>query len=123
MSRTIHLRKTIKSWLDPFCQNVAYGDASDAKKTPRIAFECRELLKDYGRVLYDLEVNVIDQGDDETWIENTADQIQEELDKKYHLDGIIQCRTYIGPRLIVREDDKDIKRRRLSFELHLYERG
>ena len=123
MSKTMPLRTVIKTLLDPFCPDVAYGDASDGNKYPRVAFELRELGNDYKRVLIDLEVNVIDRGFSEAWVENTADAVQSALDKHYHIDGDIQFTCYAGKRIPVREDDKTIKRRQLSFEIHLHGRS
>ena len=123
MSKTEPLRTAIKALLDTFCHSVAYGDASDGTIYPRIAFEMKELGTDYNRVLMDLEVNVIDRGDSEAWVNNTADAIQTVLDKHYHMDEDIQFSCYVGKRLTIREDDKTIKRRQLGFEIHVYERG
>lgn len=121
MSKTIALRTELSKMLKTAAQNVYFEKAPELFEYPYVTYEMDEMSHDYGRTLYQLEINVVDKGDSTSAVETTADNIQTLLHKCYYLGGGIQFACYKNQRQIIREDDPKIHRRRLLFELHLHE--
>lgn len=69
---------------------------------------------------YILEVEIWDKGDDTTKIETICDEIKELLDRKREIKNNYAYVIYFSNCLTNIDDDKAIKRRILSFEIHLY---
>lgn len=122
MSRTQELKREVKKILRRHCENVFYEEASTSRTYPYIVFEIRELSFDSGMALCRMEVNVIDRGDNSESIESACDGIQNDFDRAHAMTARIQFSAYRLDRQIVREEDKKILRRRMNFEIHLYER-
>ncbi len=74
------------------------------------------------RLLYELEVNVMDYGTDTSTIEDLADDIQAAFHKKVVINDDIGVYFYSDRRNAVEEEDRNILRRRLTFSTYLYER-
>lgn len=115
------LRKQIQSILKTICNNVYYENG--IKSYPYVVFEITELTYDAGKHSCQLEINVINKGTDTTIVEQIADDIQKLLDSIVYSTPNLQFRVFKGARKIVREEDKQIKRRRLLFELYYYMKG
>lgn len=121
MSKSIALRTALQTILKAKASNVYYEEAPDTHPYPYVVYELSELSHDSGRTLIQLEVNVIDHGDSTSVAESLADDIQDALHKLYYIDTSIQFSSYKNQRNTVKEDDKQIIRRRLLFEIHLHE--
>ena len=121
MSKSIALRTALQTILITKASNVYYEEAPDTHPYPYVVYELSELSHDSGRTLIQLEVNVIDHGDSTSVAEALADDIQDALHKLYYIDTSIQFSSYKNQRNTVKEDDKQIIRRRLLFEIHLHE--
>ena len=121
MSKSIALRTALQTILKAKTSNVYYEEAPDTHPYPYVVYELGELSHDSGRTLIQLEVNVIDHGDSTSVAEALADDIQDALHKLYYIDTSIQFSSYKNQRNTVKEDDKQIIRRRLLFEIHLHE--
>ncbi len=121
MSKSIALRTALQTILKAKASNVYYEEAPDTHPYPYVVYELSELSHDSGRTLIQLEVNVIDHGDSTSVAEALADDIQDALHKLYYIDTSIQFSSYKNQRNTVKEDDKQIIRRRLLFEIHLHE--
>lgn len=119
--KTWALRTELQRVLKTLTTNVYYEGNQDSNIYPRIVFELNEVSSEYGMTLYQLEINVFDYGTSTKNTENLADTIQSELHKYYFINNEIQFTAYKGLRQSVIEDDKQIIRRRLLFELHLHE--
>ena len=65
----------------------------------------------------DLEVNILDYG---TSTESLADELQKALNKYKFINHEIQFSVYLSTRNTVEEEDKKIRRRRLTFEVQLH---
>lgn len=115
------LRKQIQGILKTICNNVYYENG--AQFYPYVVFEISELAYEAGKHSCQLEINVINKGEDTTVVEQIADDIEGMLDSYSYNDTLLQFRTFKGSRKIVREEDKQIKRRRLLFELYYYTKG
>ena len=122
MTRTIELRKMIQNKLKEYCDRV-YAMRSDVEDITEkhIVYELSEASYAYHRINYQLEVDVFDYGTDTAAAEMLADEIQKGMDGWNYLDEKLQFSCYRGLRNNVVEENKDIIRKRLLFELHLYE--
>jgi len=127
MSKTNHLIKAIEAILKEHIDDVSYDDGlsggPDAKKNTHIIYELPLINQPYEKSLYPLEVNVIGYGNTKSVIEDLCDEIESDLHGHYHIDDHIQFASYFINKLPIREDDKKIIRRRLTFEIHLHEKG
>ena len=121
MSKSIALRTALQTIFITKASNVYYEEAPDTHPYPYVVYELSELSHDSGRTLIQLEVNVIDHGDSTSVVEMLADEIQYALHKLYYIDASIQFSSYKNQRNTVKEDDKQLIRRRLLFEIHLHE--
>lgn len=121
MSKTIALRTELQEILKNVTANVEYEEANDSTPYPYVVYELTEVMHDYGKTLFELEVNVMDYSPKSRVVDALADNIQDALHKKYYIRKGIQFVSYKDRRNIVREEDKQVKRRRLLFEVHLHE--
>lgn len=121
MSKTLALRKQLQSMLKTITPNVYYEEAPDNRPYPYLVFELSELTHNDGMTLLQLEINAIDYGDSSARIEGIADSVQKALHKYYFINHEIQFTSYKNKRDTIKEEDKQIIRRRLLFEVRLHE--
>lgn len=123
MSRTLALRQEMTRILEEIDEKAYYERAPRNRPYPYIVFSLNEVMYGEGKTTYQLEVNVLDRGDDSAVAELMADQIQTVLDQRYEMTKELQFTVYRGLRQAVMEEEKDIVRRRMLFEVHLHERS
>lgn len=121
MEKTYELRKAFQTTLKTIITNVYYDQAPDNATYPYIVFDLAELYHEDGRTLMELEANVIDYGTSTTRAEDIADRLQYTLHRMNYINAFIQFRVYRGLRQKVEEEDKQLIRRRLTFEVHLHQ--
>ncbi|WMJ78480.1 MULTISPECIES: hypothetical protein [unclassified Sedimentibacter] len=121
MSKTWALRVELQKIFKVLTNNVFYEGNQDFNIYPRLVYELSEVSYNSGKTLFQLEVNVIDCGTSTQAVEELADNIQYTLNKCYFRNDKIQFTSYRGSRQNIKEDDKEIIRRRLLFEIHLHE--
>lgn len=119
--RTWTLRTELQRLFKTLTTNVYYEGNQDPAVYPRLVFDLSEVTYDSGKTLYQLEINIIDYGTSTKIVENLADTVQSTLNKYYFINDEIQFAVYRGLRQKVEEDDKQIIRRRLLFEIQLHE--
>jgi len=123
--KTEVLKKIIKARIEGadtiLSSRVSYID-SEPRGYPYATFEFDEYPETSHRIPVRLEVNVIDYGVNSQSVDELADKVQTAFDNYNYIDDDIQFISYKGSRNIIREEDKKIIRRRLLFELSLYER-
>lgn len=121
VSKTIALRTELQRLLKTLTTNVYYEEAPSPPPYPYMVYELSELVSDYGKTLMEVEINILDYGASSSSIEVLADSLQDTLDKYTFINTEVQFRLYKGLRQRVVEEDKQIIRRRLLFEIHLHE--
>ncbi len=120
MSKTLRIRTAITSLLKSVHPRVYFEDAKDSAQFPYVIFEYWTNSSE-NKEIGMLEVNVWDSGTDTSQIEMLADRVQEALDRyKYHDDYVFMS-IYKAQRSSVRDENKSIKRRRLTFEIQIFE--
>ena len=117
-SNTNALKEYITSLLKTACAHVHFEKCSE-KSYPYIVYELSETGHEAGRTQYKFEVNCIDKGT-ATAVDDIADCIQDMFDEGSYDNEKISFYTYRNLRQTVDEEDKNIRRRRLIFELYFY---
>ena len=125
MSRTKFLSDAIIEKLTVRCANVYYEEGvqvgMEKKKYPFITFELEDIGTSDGATTYALEINIVDYGKIKSDAEEIADVVQDDLDCYCHIDDNIQFRSYRDGRKTVKEDDKLVIRKRMMFEIVMYD--
>lgn len=119
-SNTNAIRKQVRNGLLKFCSNVNYRKIPQPVTHPYTTFILKELQTTDGRTQCRLEINCVSRNAEE--VERLADNIQDEFDGYSYLDEKTAFEIYRLQRDPVEEEDKDIERRRLIFELNYYKR-
>lgn len=116
-SKTIELRKDIQKLLKEVYDQVSYRRVSDDTPYPYVVYS----IKDIGESK-ELEINIWDKNSDTTQIEEIADKI-EELDKE-----IVNNENHSfslwnnNDRQWIDDEDKNILRINMTFELRYFEK-
>lgn len=129
MSKTIVLRESLKETIESaltqasFTAEVYYAQAKRDHGQPYIILTVEEVTRMDGRITYELEVNCIDYGNNTAQCENIADCVTAALDHTVTIEEEIEYHIYANRRNNVSSEDEKIIRRRLTFDLYLYERN
>ena len=116
--KTNYIRKALVSLFSSITPNVFYAQANSQVAFPYIVFELNLVAEEnYGS--YSLEVDVWDKGNNVNNLENICDSL-EKLDRTLHTDENISFVMYFESKVIVEDSDKELKRRRLVYNLKLY---
>lgn len=123
MANNTAARTAIKTQLLACADRVYFDHANPKAEFPYVVYNVEELDVNSGLTLCELEVNVMDYGEETAVCEALADTIQSALHFYHYLDAEIGFSLYRERRQPIQEEDKKIIRRRLTFEMRLYERG
>lgn len=123
MGKTTAARAAIMAELKKLCSRVYYDYADNGAAYPYLVYSLEEVSHLDGLTPCQLEVNAIDYGASTGICETLADNVQAALDKYMFINGAVQFEVYRGRRQPVREEDKKIIRRRMTFEVRMHERG
>ena len=121
MSKTIELREELTRIFKTLIEEVHYEVVPESSPYPYLSYKLDEIRSEYGKSFIIAEVNILDYGTETRIVEALADKIQERLHKYYFINDKIQFSSYKLVRNIVEEEDKKIRRRRLTFEIQLFE--
>ena len=103
--------------------HVYFGTAPSSVEYPCIVWNLQELAYEDGLSLQELEANVMDYGEDTAPAESIADDLQQRLDHFQTLEETFEVSVYRERRQPLQENDKLVIRRRLTFQVRLYERS
>lgn len=123
MSKTTALRRAVRETISQYAPHAYYGQAKSGHGKDYAVYELSEVSYTDNQYVMRLEVNCMGYGSDTSACENMADQIQKAFDHNLVNNDEIMFISYIESRQPVYEEDRNIIRRRLLFEIHLYERG
>ena len=126
LSRTVALRTAVVSKLGevmPQGSKIYYQQAQNDHPKIYAVFTLNMVSLIDGRYTYELEINVMDYGEDTSAIENLADSIQAVFNKLVIINDYIGVYFYAEMRNSVEEEDRNALRRRLTFSTYLYERN
>jgi len=103
--------------------DVFYSQAKNDHSKQYVIFSVEEVTRQDGRITCELEINCIDYGFDTELCEDMADSITAALDHSVTIKEEIEFHVYANRRNNVTAPDEKIIRRRLTFDLYLYERN
>lgn len=121
MNKSTAFKNEISRVFKTMCNNVYHIQAPDKELFPYIVYESREMGHSDGKTTMQLEVNVVDYGKNTLVVDDLSDLIQDTFHKYYFINPFIEFVVYKGIRHPVLEEDKQILRRRMLFEVHLHE--
>ena len=128
MNKTKRLRQSIKEIIGSALEtaeleaDIFYSQAKNDHSKQYVIFSVEEVTRQDGRITCELEVNCIDYGFDTELCEDMADSITAALDHSVTIKEEIEFHVYANRRNNVSAQDEKIIRRRLTFDLYLYER-
>ena len=126
--KTKSLRKQLKSMIgavltsEKITADVFYGYAKPDVAAPYIIFSLEEITREDGRITFELEVNCLDYARNTERCEDMADAITDALDHSVTITEDLEFHIYANRRNNVSSPDEKIVRRRLTYDLYLYER-
>ncbi len=118
--RTYELRKQLRKKISEVVTNNYYDQAPDNATYPYAVYDLAELNHYDGLTIMELEINLYDYGTNTSRIEELADKLQDTLHEYFFINHAIQFTCFRGLRQKVEEDDKQLIRRRLTFELRVH---
>lgn len=123
-SKTIELRKVVKSLLNEVSNNVFYEEASSKATFPYLVYEFETVnLNNYPRDDIFMTVDVWDKAEDTIIVETLADNIEKALNFTNNPTKYVLPTFYLESRMSLRDDDKQIRRRQLKFTIQNYYLG
>ena len=121
--RTNDLKYLVQSKLKTLTANVYYEIANEKKLYPHIVFEFRRIdLGDLWRQDYILEVDIWDKQDSSLRVDDLADQAENLLQAENLPQSNVLPTFYLIDRQNIPDEDKEIKHRRVQFQIQNYER-
>ena len=119
---TENLREYLTQQLEITCPRVYNMDATDTSTFPYLVYDLIGFPEE-GKMKYQFEIDIWDRQESSQEVETIAKEIKELFDETVHKDENQLVIIYLTGYKTVREDDKLIKRRMLTFEVSHYERS
>lgn len=119
----IELRKVLNALLKTHHPQVYYQRATDKAVFPYIVYNLPNSFDNEQQEVFNLDIDVWSMGADTTTIETLTGQLWKAFNCYHHIDSNIQFTTYRANRLTLEDDNPDIKRRKLIFELRYFNRN
>lgn len=121
--RTNDLKYLVQSKLKTLTANVYFEIANEKKLYPHIVFGFRRIdLNDLWRQDYILEVDIWDKQDSSLRVDDLADQVENILQAENLPQSNVLPTFYLIDRQNIPDEDKEIKHRRVQFQIQNYER-
>lgn len=123
MSKTLALRESLRKILLTVFDKVYFAAADDSAGFPFCVYNLNEVMQIDGVSRYELELNCCDYGRNTALIEAQSDRITGALNYLYKEEPNIAYTAYFARKNSVFAEDPNIMRRRLVFEINLYDKG
>lgn len=121
--RTNDLKLLVQSKLKTVAANVYHEIANEKALYPHIVFSFRRLdLNDLSRQDYILEVDIWDKGDSSQRVDDLADSVENLLQAENLPQTNVLPTFYLIDRNNLPDENKEIKHRRIQFQIQNYER-
>lgn len=117
-SSRIYIREKLKQDIQKVVDNY-FLTAHNKAKYPYAVLDLKE-TNDQVYIPYYLEIEIWDKGDDTSKLELICDDLKKLLDKKRCVDENYAYVIFFESCVTNIDDDKTIKRRVSTFEVHLY---
>lgn len=120
VSKTIEIRKIITKVLKEQNINVYYEEADPKATFPYLVYELKNSPVYLNRDDFVLTIDIWDKYKTSERIEIIADNIEKLNNENKWSDGNTYSTFYLINRMSIRDEDKQIKRRQLIFEVKSY---
>ena len=121
--RTNNLKYLVQSKLKTLTANVYYEIANEKALYPHIVFNFRRIdLGDLWRQDYILEVDIWDKQDSSLRVDDLADSVENLLQAENLPQSNVLPTFYLIDRQDIPDENKEIKHRRVQFQIQNYER-
>lgn len=121
--RTNDLKRLVQTKLKTVTAKVYHEIADDKALYPHIVFTFRRVdLGDLSRQDYILEVDVWDKGNSTQTVDNLADSVENLLQAENLPQDNVLPTFYLINRQNILDEDKQIRHRRVQFQVQNYER-
>jgi hypothetical protein len=121
--KTVAFKKQIYAELSTLCTRVKSRITRAAPKDyPYIVFNKSVLEKKDWNEKIQLEINVVGYGDMGDGVSDLADSVEEMFDHYFYINAAIAFESYLNTRTPIEEQDKEVVRERLLFDVYLTER-
>lgn len=119
----IELRKEITKLIKMHHSRVYFQTAPNGASFPYVVFDLPNSFTNEQQEVFNLDVDIWDNQSDTTNLETLASTIWRKLNYYSHVDEKIQFSIYQSNRLPpLDEDEPDLKRRKLIFEMKYFDR-
>lgn len=109
---------------DEIKSRVHFHEADDDTPFPYVVFDLPNTFMNEEQEVFVLDVDIWDMQDDSTTIEELSEIIWKKLNKYYFINNKIQFTIHRSLRLPpLDETERNIKRRKLTFELRYFDRN
>lgn len=119
----IQIAPVIRTELLKHADRVYLHNAPATKVFPYVVFHFPTCFSLAGQDILNLDVDVWDNSPDTTTLDTLARNIWNSLDRLCHIDNDQQFSIFRMNRLMLDDDDPQIQRRKLIFQLRLIDRG
>lgn len=116
------LRMFVQTQLATLNPESYYGVAGADATHPYLVYNIEEVSRIDNLSVMELEVSVVDYGLNTEPAEALADRIQADFDHLYAINDDFQAAFYCERRQPIFENDKNVIRRRLTFQVRVCER-
>lgn len=117
-SDRLYIRKKLKAEISQVVDNY-FLTAHNKAKYPYAVLDIKE-TDDQNYIPYYLEIEVWDKGDNTTTLETICDDLKSLLDRKRVVEDNYAYIIWFSGCITNIDDDKTIKRRVSTFDIHLY---
>lgn len=117
-SDRLYIRKKLKTEISKVVDNY-FLTAHNKAKYPYAVLDIKE-TDDQNYIPYYLEIEVWDKGDNTTTLETICDDLKSLLDRKRVVEDNYAYIIWFSGCITNIDDDKTIKRRVSTFDIHLY---
>lgn len=122
MTKTNAMRALLNSAIAEIAP-AYYSNATDGHPSDYIVYTITELSTEDGATNAQAEINCMGYGRDTATTEEMADEVQKALDHAVLANDDVFLFATPSSRNIITEEDKKIIRRRLIFDIRMYERS
>lgn len=116
----LELRKAIQALLKSVHPRVYFVDAPKNTTFPYVVYNLPTSTDAGGREDFILEVDIWDRGNDTNTIDTLTQNIDNVLNRQHSVNEKVLVNFYRVNRLVLTDQDKSIKRRKLTYQAKTY---
>lgn len=118
----IELRTALREIIKQYHPRVYYQNAPSTAHYPYIVYNLPNSFDNEQQEVFNLDIDLWNLGAGTTELETLANNLWKVFNNYYHIDPNMQFSIHRANRLSLEDDNPDIKRRKLIFELRYFDR-